>query len=161
MGTMASQITRLTIFYSTVYSGADQRNHQIPASRAFVWGIHRWPVNSPHKWPVTRKMFPFDDVIMLLFQTTSHSIYFMYIRHAHPQTYCPRLMPGITQYVTYFTRNLTYTEQHYQMLNKMADILHTTFWKAFSGMKIMIFWLKIHWSLLLKSQLTMRQHWLG
>ena len=29
-----------------------------------MWGIHRWPVNSPHKWPVTRKMFPFDDVIM-------------------------------------------------------------------------------------------------
>ena len=27
-------------------------------------GIHRWPVNSPHKWPVTRKMFPFDDVTM-------------------------------------------------------------------------------------------------
>ena len=34
------------------------------ASLAFVRGIHRWPVNSPHKWPVTRKMFPFDDVIM-------------------------------------------------------------------------------------------------
>ena len=30
----------------------------------FVRGIHRAPVNSPHKWPVTRKMFPFDDVIM-------------------------------------------------------------------------------------------------
>ena len=29
-----------------------------------VRGIHRWPVNSPHKGPVTRKMFPFDDVIM-------------------------------------------------------------------------------------------------
>ena len=27
-------------------------------------GIHRSPVNSPHKWPVARKMFPFDDVIM-------------------------------------------------------------------------------------------------
>ena len=27
-------------------------------------GIHRWPVNSPHKGPVTRKMFPFDYVIM-------------------------------------------------------------------------------------------------
>ena len=27
-------------------------------------GIHRWPVISPHKGPVTRKMFPFDDVIM-------------------------------------------------------------------------------------------------
>ena len=37
-----------------------------PASMAFVWGIHRWPVNSPHKWPVTRKMFPFGDVFMLL-----------------------------------------------------------------------------------------------
>ena len=36
---------------------------------AFVRGIHRWPVNSPHKWPVTRKMFPFDDVIMSLWYT--------------------------------------------------------------------------------------------
>ena len=26
--------------------------------------IHQWPVNSPHKWPVTRKMCPLDDVIM-------------------------------------------------------------------------------------------------
>ena len=65
MGTMASQITCLTIVYSALYSGADQRKHQSSASLAFVRGIHRGPVNSPHKWPVTRKMFPFDDVIML------------------------------------------------------------------------------------------------
>ena len=64
MGTMASQITSLTIVYSTVYSSADQRKHQSSASLAFVRGIHRGPVNSPHKWPVTRKMFPFDDVII-------------------------------------------------------------------------------------------------
>ena len=64
MGTMASQITSLTIVYSTVYSGPNQRKHQSSASLAFVRGIHRWPVNSSHKWPVTRKMFPFDDVIM-------------------------------------------------------------------------------------------------
>ena len=64
MGAMASQITSLTIVYSAVYSGADQSKHQSSASLAFVWGIHRGPVNSPHKWPVTRKMFPFDDVIM-------------------------------------------------------------------------------------------------
>ena len=64
MSTIASQITSLAIVYSTVYSGADQRRHQSSASLAFVWGIHRGPVNSPHKWPVTRKMFPFDDVIM-------------------------------------------------------------------------------------------------
>ena len=61
---MASQITSFTIVYSTVYSGADQRKHQSSASLAFVRGIHRSPVNSPHKGPVTRKMSPFDDVIM-------------------------------------------------------------------------------------------------
>ena len=65
MGEIASQITSLTIVYSTVYSDADQRKHQIPAPLAFVRGIHRGPVNSPHKWPVTRKMFPFDDVILI------------------------------------------------------------------------------------------------
>ena len=64
MGTIASQITSLPSVYSTVYSGADQSKHQSSASLAFVWGIHRGPVNSPHKGPVTRKMFPFDDVIM-------------------------------------------------------------------------------------------------
>ena len=61
---MASQVTSLTIVYSTVYSGADQTKHQSSASLAFVTGIHRSPVNSPHKGPVTRKMFLFDDVIM-------------------------------------------------------------------------------------------------
>ena len=66
MGIFASQITSLTIVSSTVYSDADQRKYQSSASLAFVRGIHRRPVNSPHKWPVTRKMFPFDDVIMIM-----------------------------------------------------------------------------------------------
>ena len=64
MTTMASQITSLTIVYWSVYSDADQRKHQSSAPLAFVRGIHRGPVNSPHKGPVTRKMFPYDDVIM-------------------------------------------------------------------------------------------------
>ena len=64
MGAITSQITSLTIVYSTVYSDADQRKHQSSASLAFVWGIHRGPVDSAHKWPVTLKMFSFDDVIM-------------------------------------------------------------------------------------------------
>ena len=46
MGPMAFQITSLTIVYSTVYSGADQRTYQSSATLAFVRGIHRWPVNS-------------------------------------------------------------------------------------------------------------------
>ena len=64
MGPITSQITSLTIVYSTVYSDADQRKHQSSALLAFVRGIHRGPVNSPQKWPVMRKMFPFDDVII-------------------------------------------------------------------------------------------------
>ena len=64
MSLIASQITSLTIVYSTVYSDADQRKHQSSASLAFVREIHRGPKNSPRKGPVTRKMFPFDDVIM-------------------------------------------------------------------------------------------------
>ena len=64
MGTIASQITSLTIVYSTVYPDADQRKHQSSASLAFVRVIHRGLLNSPHKWPVTQKMFPFNDVIM-------------------------------------------------------------------------------------------------
>ena len=65
MGAIASQITSLTIVYSTIHSAADERKHQSSASLAFVREIHRSPVNSPHKWPVTRKVFPFDDVIIV------------------------------------------------------------------------------------------------
>ena len=68
---MASQITSLTSVKSTVYSDEDQRKHQSSALLAFVRGIHRGPMNSPHKRPVTRKMFPFHDVIMM-------AIFFIY-----------------------------------------------------------------------------------
>ena len=73
MGAIASRITSLAIVDSTVYSGADQRKHLSSASLAFVRGIHRWPVNSPHKWPVTRKIFPFDDVIMYVAPSDARS----------------------------------------------------------------------------------------
>ena len=66
MGAIMSQITRLTIVYSTVYSDEDQRKHHSSASLAFVRGIHRRPGYSLHKWPVTRKMLLFDDVIICI-----------------------------------------------------------------------------------------------
>ena len=87
MGTIASQITSLTIVYSTNYSDA---------SLAFVRGIHQGPVNSPYKWPVTRKMFPFHDVIMI------HTIY---IPHRLPQYYTVKT----TQYIV---RLLAWAESH-------------------------------------------------
>ena len=64
MNAMSPQITSLTTVYSTVYWGTDQRKHQSSAWLDFVRGIHRWPVNSPHKGPVTRKMLQFEYVIM-------------------------------------------------------------------------------------------------
>ena len=64
MGAMVSQITGVTIVYSTVCSGADQRKRQSSASLAFVRGTHRWSVNSLHKGPGTRQMLSFDDVII-------------------------------------------------------------------------------------------------
>ena len=92
MGAIASQITSLTMVYSTDYSDADQRIHQSSASLAFVRGIHRGPVISPYKWPVTRKMFPFDDGIMVsvlswcgtgsfFYQYSSGSLYLHRVRH--------------------------------------------------------------------------------
>ena len=76
MSTMASQITSLAI----VYSDADQRKQQSSASLAFVWGIQRWPVNSPHKWPETWKMFPFDDVIMSFWTRVSGRLHLPFMQ---------------------------------------------------------------------------------
>ena len=64
MSMIASQITGIMIVNSTICLGSDERKHQSSASLAFVRGIPRWLVNSPHKGPGMRKMFPFDDVIM-------------------------------------------------------------------------------------------------
>ena len=76
---MASRTTGVSIVYSTVCSGVDRRKHQSSASLAFVRGIHWWPVNSPHKRPVTQKMLPFDDVIMKYLSTIM--IYLSAITH--------------------------------------------------------------------------------
>ena len=103
MSAMSSQITNRTSVYSAVYSRLDERKHQSSAPLAFLWGIHQSPVNSPHKWPVSRKMFSFDDVIMqsrsypfwiLLFtHTRSYQIYWYEIGNVHyaPQGCFPRL----------------------------------------------------------------------
>ena len=81
------------MFTQPFIQSADQRKHQSSWSLAFVWGIHRWPVNSPHKGPVTRKVFPFDDVIMgkttveveghgrVITYLVTHLMWFHYIRN--------------------------------------------------------------------------------
>ena len=96
MSTMTSQITSLTVVYSTVYSDADQRKHQSSTSLAFERVIHREPVNSPHKWPVTQKMFPYDDVIMVGRFITRIKIWYV---QSSACISCNTISQGIMKYV--------------------------------------------------------------
>ena len=66
MSATVSLIIGVSIVYSTFCSGADQRKHQSSALLNFMRGVHRWPVNFPHKGPVTRKIFQFNGVIVYL-----------------------------------------------------------------------------------------------
>ena len=64
MSAMASGITSVSVVFSSVWSGADQRKHQSSASLAFVSGNHRSAMDYPHKGSVMRKLFPFGDVVI-------------------------------------------------------------------------------------------------
>ena len=146
MSAMVSQITSLTIVYSTVYSGADQRMHQSSASLAFVRGIHRWPVNSPHKGPVTRKMFPFVDVIMWC-----HS------------WWC--WQPHNSIYEETGNHRKQFSRQYFVLLlitlrpRKNGRYFADHILSAFYWMKMYELRLKVHRSLFLRVQLTIFQHW--
>ena len=108
---MASPITSLTVVYSTVHPDADQRKHQSSAPLAFVWG----PVNSPHKGPVTRKMYPFDDVIML--DRKQYTTSLDPIKYAH-------------NFDCYFCYS------YLLMLRKTTAILQNAFWNEFLVWKV-------------------------
>ena len=111
MGAMASQITRLTIAYWSVYSSADQRKHQSSASLAFVRGIHRWPVNSPYKRSVTRKMLPFDDVIMVLAVNLNNLF--------NEQSNCQRFDTPLRSYDLTVINNIKKIYHEYQVISKL------------------------------------------
>ena len=96
MSAMASKITSLTIVYSSVYSGADQRKHQSSASLAFVRGIQRWPVNSPHKGSVTRKCFHLSIMYHHTDVVTGSGIAFLLL-HQTPVTSSVRWRYGLVE----------------------------------------------------------------
>ena len=126
MCAIASQITSFTIVYSTVYSDADQRQHQSSASLPFVRGIHRGPVNSPHKWPVTRKMFPFDDVIMFTMEVITPPwwdlSYSLLVKGA-PESHA--------YLITLVTGNTATSRR--RLRTKHRDFLHLYWWLKFEG----------------------------
>ena len=119
MGGNASQITSLATVYSTVYSGTDQTIHQSSVSLAFVQGIHRWPVNSPYKGPVKRKMFPFDDVVLEISkskQSTAKSC-------AHSVGYTVTRTGEIFSEVSLITRYLLFGKSQPGPINQMVKTL--------------------------------------
>ena len=162
MGAIASQIISLTIVYSTIYSDTDQRKHQGSASLAFVRGIHRRPVNSPHKWPVSWNMFPFDDVIMSCWCVGS------FPRHWKSCI----LAEALVQFFLHHLKELTYWHElfyyNFNTLRPRQNGRHFAddMFKSISlNENVCEFRLKFLWSLFLRVQLTIIQHcfrsWLG
>ena len=102
----------------TVYPGADQRKHQSSASLAFVRGIYRWPVNSPHKGPVTGNMFSFDDVIMI---------------GEIKSRYSERLKQMLSLYTEYIPSNMHTTLLCYQFIVVKCDSFTHILQGCFTG----------------------------
>ena len=102
LSAMVSQIAGVSIVCSIVCSGADQRKQQSSASLAFVWEIHKWPVVSPQKGSVTRKMFPFNLFVSLL-SNFWHSFFHLHLLY---QPYVCSLtlhLPGCSAWIPTFS----------------------------------------------------------
>ena len=142
MSAMASEITNLTIIYSSLDSGADQRKHQSSASLAFVRGIHWWLVNYPHKGPVNAENVS--------------------IRWRHHGRSEKRTQAAHTAALTSYHHNTISKERvlwFHSYRRKMAVIFQTTFSNAFSWIKMSLFGLKFNLNLFLREQLTINQLW--
>ena len=150
MAAMTSHITSITLVYSIVHSGTDQRKYQSSASLAFVRGIHRRPVNSPHKWPVTRKMFQFDDVIM------------GYIFRGQHMTWVYSNISYLLKMKIPLLVHKRFTGSHFNILRsrKSGLQLPDDIFKYFTCMKIHKFRLSFPRSLLLNVLLAFFLHWL-
>ena len=202
MNAIASQITGVSIVSSPVCSGTDQRKHQSSASLTFVREIHLSLVNSPHRGPLTRKMFPFDGVIMLDRHIFAHatttelqchvencSDFFLNILYLSKRNFHRFLIAMGKVLVKQACRHGNETKHLVNQCShcsvtlacefifsccasssdniflihwgrdKMDAISKTTFLTAFSWMKMFEFRLNFHWSLFLRVQFTIFQHW--
>ena len=149
MSAMASQISSLTIVYSTVYSGANQGKHQSSASLAFVRGIHRWPVISPHKWPVTRKK------VSIWWRHHVSAMASDQLSMQAARLIMPSLLASPCHQQSWYWQYRIYSP-----LDKMAAISQTTFLSVFSWMEMLEFRLKFRWNLFLRVHLKISQYWL-
>ena len=125
MTTMASQITSLTAVYSTIYSDADQRKKSKLRVTGLCVGNLPGPVKSPHKGPVTRKMLPFDGVIM-----DGNFLGEPYT------TYLPQMCRACT---TQCQANTQLTERVSQQIQRTLDISRSFFFEEFTKGRAMGF----------------------
>ena len=140
MSAITSQVTGVSIIYSTTCSGT----YQSSASLAFVRGIHRWPVNSPHKRPVTRKIFPFDDVIMTTHEIPKYTTTLRGVINLLQGTFLS--MVNVDECIF----QITTTSTKGQWVNKYTlYVSMIILW-----MKIFEYWFKCHWGLLVRAKLT-------
>ena len=155
MSVMVSQMTGVSIVYSTVGSGKDQSKHQSSASLAFVMGIHWGPVNSSHKGPVTPKMFPFDDVSMHHFMVALESANVQYPAETDftiSGIWFDGVLSGDNKQTMHCTINSSPPGQNGRHFTNV-------FIRCIFVNENLVFWLKFHWSLFVMFQLTITQHW--
>ena len=141
MSSMASQITSLTNCLLNRLFGRRSKK-----TIAFVWGIHWWPTNSPHKGLVTRKLFPFDDVIMKPVWGIEYKEQLWKYMHINTRFVMSHPCHNINRGFTHLP------------LDKMVASLDDIF-NAFSSMKVIRFRFKFHWNLFPGVQLTIKQRW--
>ena len=140
MSVMAHQITGVSMVCTTVCSGADQTKHQSSASLAFMRGIRRWSVNSPHKGPVTRKIFPFDDVIM--FKQRKSTQWFQRCTFRNIWTSYPQEFPhhdDVTKW-KYFPRYWHFMRGIHRSL---VNSLHKSQWRGTLMFSLICAWINI------------------
>ena len=130
------------------------KSHQSSSSLAFMWGIHRWPMNSPHKRPVTRKILLFDDVIMALNHFGDITIkciwYHSSIFNLPPASDTRKCQISTVNHTSCQPAELTHLP-----MNKMAAISQTIVSKASNDRKA----IRNSLTLCPSVQLTIRQHW--
>ena len=155
MSAMACQITSPTIAYSTVYSGADQIKHQSSASLA-LWGEF-----TGDRWIPPQRASNAESFFNLM--TSSWVWLYQHVLYMWLST---RKQNVETAYQFYQGRKESrdilphwYNLTHWGR-DKMDATSQTTLSIAFSWMNMLEFRLNFHWSLFLRVQLTISQHWL-
>ena len=115
------------------------------------WGKSPVTGEFPHKWPVTRKMFPFDDVIKKINPCIAKHVYDRWSTRSYTGCTC----------IYYTLKRVWVFSLTHLLLDKLASFRQAKFSDTFSWIKSFVFWSIFHWIMFLRAQLTINQHWFG